>query len=79
MTLEQMKNIDIRTVDLDTLTDVNEVSINMNLPKTERMAQVIKQLGNPYCFKSGKIAVKINYADTSATIDDRIENYMRMQ
>jgi len=77
--LEQMKNIDIRTVDPETLVDASIVTVNLDLPKAQRMAQVAEQLGNPYCFKCGKIAVKLSYADTSATIDERMESYMRMR
>jgi len=77
MTLEQMKSVDIRTVDINTLVDAGGIIVDMNLPKLERMTDVERQLGNPYCFKVGKVAVKIGHADTTATIDDRFESLMR--
>lgn len=75
--LEQMKNIDVRTVDRDTLVDATGVTINMDLPKRERMMDSAKRLGNPYCFRCGKVVVKLSHADTAATIDDRVESYLR--
>jgi len=77
MTLEQMQDVDIKTVDKDTLVDAKKVTVNMELPKIERMAETARQLGNPYCFRVGEIAVKIKHADTPATIDDRMESYLR--
>jgi hypothetical protein len=77
MTLEQMKSVDIRTVDRDSLVDAAGLTIDIDLPKIERMRGVKRYLGNPYCFKCGKVAVKIGYAQTTATIDDRMESFMR--
>ena len=77
MTHEQMRNIDIRTVDKGTLVDATDVIVNMDSPKTQRMIEITKQLGNPYCFKYGGIAVKLEFADTTASINDRIESLMR--
>jgi hypothetical protein len=78
MTLEQMKNVDIRTVDRAALMDATDLLVDIDLPKTTRMEAVKSYLGNPYCFKCGKVAVKLAYANTTARIDDRVESYMRM-
>jgi hypothetical protein len=79
MTLEQMKSVDIRTVDRDTLVDATGLLVDIDLPKIERMKGVKNYLGNPYCFKCGKVAVKLGYSQTTATIDDRMESFMRTQ
>jgi hypothetical protein len=76
MTLEQMKSVDIRTVDRNSLVDATNLVVDMDLPKIERMKRVMKYLGNPYCFRCGNVAVKLEYAQTTATIDDRIESYL---
>ena len=78
MTHEQMKCVDIRTVDIDTLVDAESFNTNLELPKIERMGAAVKHFGNPYLFKSGKIAIKVSHADTPATIDDRMESIMRI-
>lgn len=75
---EAMKNIDIRTVDPDSLVDINDVKINTNLPKKERIADFIQQIKNPYCYKSGKVVVKIGFSDTEATLEERMESFLRM-
>ena len=78
MTLEQMKNVDIRTVDPDTLVDINDVVVHTELPNPERIIDFARQVKNVYCFKCGKIVVKIGFSDTPYTLDDRMESYMRL-
>ena len=78
--LTQLKNIDIRTVDPAKLIDASNVKVNIELPKIERMLDVARQMGDSlYCFKVGKTIVKIGHAATDATIDDKVESFMRMQ
>ena len=76
MTLQEMKKIDVRTVDPDTLVDINDVTINTSLPREERLTDYISQIGNPYCFRCGKTVVKIGFADTEASLEDRLEGYL---
>ena len=77
MTLEEMKNVDIRTVSRDDLVDIRDVEIDPGLPKEERIKSFVRQIGNPYCFKVGNVVVKTEIADTDATLDDRLEHYLR--
>ena len=78
MPLQQMCDIDIRTVDPMTLVDAGSVSIDMDLPKPQRMREAVIQMGgNPYFLRSGRLAVKISYADTSVSLDERMESYLR--
>lgn len=77
MNLEQMKNVDIRTVDRESLVDINDVHINRKLPREERMIDFIKQIKNPYCYRCGKAVVKVSFIDTEATLEDRLEHYLK--
>jgi len=74
MTLEQMKNVDIREVDINDLVDIRDIKINREQSKEERIRDFVRQVGNPYCYRVGKIAVKLNFPDTSATLEDRLES-----
>ena len=75
--LEQMKNVDIQTVDRDSLVDINDVRIDGKLPREQRFAEFIHQIGNPYCYRCGKVVVKVSFADTEATLEDRLEHYLK--
>jgi len=73
-----IQNINIRDIDTSTLIDIKDIHIDTNLPKADRMRDVVRQMnGNPYFFKSGKIAVKVSFADTHVTLDERMESYLR--
>ena len=77
MTLEEMRNVDIRTVSRDDLVDIRDVHIDPDQPKEERIRQFISQIKNPYCFKVGNVVVKTEFADTDRTLDDCLEHYLR--
>lgn len=77
MTLEEMKNVDIRTVSRDDLVDIRDVEIDPEQPKDERIKSFIRQIRNPYCFKVGNVVVKTTFTDTDITLDDRLEHYLR--
>jgi hypothetical protein len=78
LTLEEMRNIDIKDVNSHDIVDIKEIKIDANLPKEERMLSTIEQMnGNPYIFKSGNIIVKISHMETPVTMDERMEGYLR--
>ena len=71
------RDVDIRTVDRNTLVDINDVNINKKLPREQRLEDYVRQIGNPYCYKCGEAIVKISFSETTATLEDRIENYLK--
>ena len=79
MTLYEMRNVDIRTVDPATLHDRKDVRIDSRQPREKRIASYIRQIGNPYCYMDDGIVVKIGFLNTKETIDDRLEGYARSQ
>ncbi len=77
MAIEEMKNVDIRTVRREDLVDIRDVEIDPELPKEERIRSFVRQIRNPYCFKVGNVVVKTTFADTDVTLDERLEHYLR--
>ena len=77
MTLEEMKAVDIRTVDPDTLVDVRDVHIDPNLPWEERMRSFLKQIKNPYVFKYKGVVIKTSFANKGLKLEDCLESYIR--
>ncbi len=72
--LRTMQNIDPLTVSADNLVDINEVNVNKELSKSERIAEFIKQIKNPYCFKCGKFIVKARYTDNGLSMEDCLQS-----
>ena len=76
MTVEEMKAVDIRTVDRETLVDIRDVKIDRSLPLEERVRSFVEQIKNPYLFKVGNTVVRVSYANTQATINDNFVNLL---
>ena len=77
MSIEEMKNVDVRTVDRDRLVDINEIEIDDSLPPKERTAEFLRQIQNPYCFRVGKVIVKNVYSDDGVSLQERFEQFAR--
>ncbi|WP_312061227.1 DUF6870 family protein [Anaerotignum sp.] len=76
--LEDLKKMDPLTVKIDDLIDINDVEIQTELPREERIADFIRQIKNPYLFKCGNVVVKIEFSDTVTTLTEQMKQYMRM-
>lgn len=74
---EELCQVDVRTVDPATLVDVNELSIDTTLPKEERLVEFVRQIGNPYCFKVGKVAVSVGFVKDGPTFETCMEHYLQ--
>lgn len=70
-------NFDIRAVDRDSLVDIRDVKVNTALPKQERIQDFIRQIGNPYLYRHDKYVVKVSFADTDVSLEDRLAAYIR--
>ena len=60
--LDSLRNVDIRTVDPETLVDIDGVIIRDDLPTEERIMDFVQQIGNPYCFRYNGIVVKVSFS-----------------
>ena len=76
MTLDEMRAVDPRTVDRETLVEQSTVHVDRNAPREERCRQFMAQIGNPYCYMDGKTKVKISFAATDRTMDECVRSYL---
>lgn len=77
MSIEELKDVDIRTVEPESLVDILEISISEELPTEERVAEFVKQVRNPYCFRIGNVVVKNVYSNDGVSLRDRFVQYVR--
>jgi len=75
--IEKMQSVNPETVDRSALKDIRDVHVNTELPKKERILDFIRQIGNPYCYRYGDYVVKVGFADTDVTLEDRMLSYIR--
>jgi hypothetical protein len=67
--ITKMKEVDICTVNRETLVDIKDVKIDTDLPDTERMMDFIQQIGNPYCYLCNGMVVKTRFVGKQSLED----------
>lgn len=75
-TLEKMRDMDIRTVQREMLADILEIKTDGNLSADGNRREFIRQIRNPYLYRHGEYIVKLSFADTDATLTDRLKEYI---
>lgn len=63
-------DVDVRTVDPDTLVDIDDVKIDTSLPPEKKMKQFSEQIKNPLCYKKDGIIIKNVYKSGGAKLED---------
>ncbi len=75
--LDAMAAVDVRTVDINTLTDIRDIKIDTKLPVEEKLAAFAKQTNNIYVHRMGDYVVKVKFQKEGPSIDDKMEEYLR--
>lgn len=55
---EELKKIDIKTVNIENLVDIESINIDTDLSYEEKLEQYIEQVKNPFFIKVGNFIVK---------------------
>ena len=71
--LRKMAEVDVRTVDIDTLTDLRDIEIDTKAPVEKKLASFARQTKNPYVNRIGDYVVKVCYQKEGSTIDEKME------
>ena len=73
MNIEEMKDIDVRTVNCEGLEDIREVEVDKKKSRDGQIKDYLEQIKNPYCYRYGEYIVKIGFEDTKVTLTDRLQ------
>ena len=77
--LGQLRAVDVRSVDKSSLIDLNQVSIDETKPVPERVAEFIRQIQNPYCFRIGDVAIKVVYKEKGPSFQQNMIDILQME
>lgn len=72
----EMRDLDIRSVSPEELTDIRDIRIDEHLSEVERKKEFLRQIRNPYLYRQGEYIVKLSFADTNVTLTDRLKEYI---
>lgn len=73
MTVEEMKQVDIRTVQAEELADITKIHLDGCQTKEEKIKSFLEQVGNPYCYRVGDVVVKTRYSENGVSFHERFE------
>ena len=76
--LEQLRSVNPDEVNGRDLVDIQDVVVESQLPKEERIADFIQKVKNPYLCKCGNMVVQSVFEETDITLTERLTQYFRM-
>ena len=66
---------DIQTVDIQNLVDISDVKIDINMKKTDRIQNFIRDIKNPYCFRCKNTVVKVSFCSEGGSFQELLQDY----
>lgn len=75
--MERLSETDIRTVGREALTDVSGAVLDNAIPRRQRAAQILRIVGNPYCFRVGALCVKLEFPDGAPPLQDTFSRFLQ--
>ena len=79
MTADEYRRLletDFSDVKLEEMKDIRDIRIDRSLPKEKRVAQYIRQVGNPYLVRVGDVKVKVRFANNGVSFEEAFENML---
>lgn len=77
--LERMAGVDVRTVDINELTDLRQLEPDMSLPPKERVKAFMAQSNNVYVHRMDDYVVKVRFQNCGSSIEEKIQEYLQMK
>ncbi len=79
LTLEEMRDADIRTVNKNTLADMSGFDFDKSLPQAERARRFFSAVKNPYLFRLDDMAVKVEFTEGGPALQDLMASLLLRQ
>ena len=70
--LEQLRAVDVRSIDKIGLIALHDVRIEETKPGPERVPEFMRQIQNPYCFRIGDVAIKVVYKENGPSFQQNM-------
>ena len=66
--------VDIQKMNKGELTDISSMKLDPSVPQELRAAYMLKEMGNPYCFRVGDLGVKVEFLDNAPPLQDALSD-----
>ena len=74
--LNELRSVDVNSVDKEMLTDVSGLILDVGIPQSQRLKQILTKTKNPYCFRVGDMGVKMESAEIYTTLQNCLCNFL---
>lgn len=75
--LDKMAEVDVRDVDINELSDLQDIVIDTKEPVSKKLRSFAEQSANIYIHRMGDYVVKVRFQENGPSIDDKMEEYVR--
>ena len=58
------------------LADIQTVTVDPSLSKEDRIADFLRQIRNPYCFRCGKFTVRVQFSPNGVSLEDCLKQIL---
>ena len=69
--------VDIQKMNKGELTDISSMKLDPSVPQELRAAYMLKEMGNPYCFRVGDLGVKVEFLDNAPPLQDALSDFFQ--
>jgi hypothetical protein len=63
-------------ININELADIQDVVIDADLSKEEKLKSYYRQIKNPFCYRFDDMIIRVSFTDNGATFADRIKQYL---
>lgn len=64
------------TIDSGGLADIKDITVDRELSREERIAEFVRQIKNPYCFKCGEFTVTAKFSEDGVSLEDCLQGIL---
>lgn len=75
--INQCKNMNIEDINYDDIDNIDDITINSDIPPEDRIINFLNSTKNPYFFRINDTIVKFSFSENDITADECVENVMR--
>ena len=77
--IEKMQSVNLDAVDKETLVDAGGFVLDHSWPLEKQAARMLEQLKNPYCFRYGDMAIKLEFAEDGPSLQELLTGFFLRQ
>ena len=77
LNIAALSSVDIQKIKKEELTDIRSIKLDPSVPQDLRAVYVLKEMGNPYCFRVGDLGVKLEFPDSAPSLQDALSDFFQ--